>query len=362
MTLTLIPLSGFLGAGKTTTMVAAAKLLQARGQRVAVITNDQGVDLVDTSTARQGVEQVDEVTGGCFCCRFEDLAALVDRLLAAGSADTVLIEAVGSCTDLQATVVRPLRNIYGERLVVAPLTAIVDPLRYRAFAKVWERDEESDVAYLFDHQVAEADVVAVSKTDLLAADDLDAVTSLVTDRYPRATVVGYSAATGAGLDELVTAWDRDVVGEWDVAIDYDRYARAEAELAWLNAGFTVTGTLFDLTTWCRTVTEVIHARCRASEHLVGHVKVRGSAPEGVVKLSLVGGEPVLDEGLDSTVMVARVVVNARASCEPAEMDAILADGVAEADRICATDTTPEADVASFKPGYPRPVHRVSART
>jgi G3E family GTPase len=36
----LVLLSGFLGAGKTTTMLAAARLLRERGNRVAVVTND----------------------------------------------------------------------------------------------------------------------------------------------------------------------------------------------------------------------------------------------------------------------------------------------------------------------------------
>ena len=59
---------GFLGAGKTTTMLAAARLLEARGERVAVITNDQGTDLVDTRLAQLVGERecrVAEVTGGC---------------------------------------------------------------------------------------------------------------------------------------------------------------------------------------------------------------------------------------------------------------------------------------------------------
>ncbi|MGL4176215.1 MAG: GTP-binding protein [Dermatophilaceae bacterium] len=361
MTPRIIPLSGFLGAGKTTTMVATAGLLTDRGARVAVITNDQGVDLVDTMTARRAVPQVDEVTGGCFCCRFEDLAALVDRLLDAGTADTVLIEAVGSCTDLQATVIRPLDEIYGEHLDVAPLTAVVDPLRYRAFARVWDRGEDSDVAYLFDHQIAEADIVALNKADLLPAPELDMVTGLVASRYPRATVLGYSAATGRGLDTLVDAWDVIPGVEWDVDIDYDRYARAEAELAWLNVVYDVSGRSVDITRWCRTAMEAVDAECRARGHLVGHVKIRATSPGGDVKLSLVGGEPVLDEGLESAVQHAQVTVNARVSCEPAAMDAIVAEAVHLADRAVGASSTADKQPSSFTPGYPVPVHRIPAR-
>ncbi|MBM6405933.1 hypothetical protein JQN72_16955 [Phycicoccus sp. CSK15P-2] len=361
MTLKVIPLSGFLGAGKTTTMVSAATALERVGARVAVITNDQGTDLVDTATAQRAVDQVDEVTGGCFCCRFEDLAALVDRLLAAGSADTVIVEAVGSCTDLQRTVVRPLRDIYGDRLEVAPLTTVVDPLRYRAFVRVWERGQESDVTYLFNHQIAEADIVGVSKTDLLPVEDVDAVVALVEQRYPKARVVPYSARSGDGLEDLVAAWDGAAGSEWDVDIDYDRYASAEAELAWLNATYTLQGESVDLTAWGRTVMQAIHDACRERDLLVGHVKVRATADEGEVKLSLVGEGPVLDESLETPVTSAHAVVNARVSCEPEAMDGILADAVALADTVAGDSSVAEAELASFKPGYPTPVHRVAAR-
>src|SRR5690242_17672576 len=118
--ITFVPLTGFLGAGKTTTMTTTALALQERGHRVAVITNDQGVELVDTKLVRSKLDSVAEVTGGCFCCRFEDLVEAVVGLVASDDVDTVIAEAVGSCTDLQATVVRPLRRYYGERMVVAP--------------------------------------------------------------------------------------------------------------------------------------------------------------------------------------------------------------------------------------------------
>lgn len=113
-------LSGFLGAGKTTTLVAVAKHLQSQGRRVAVITNDQGTELVDTQLARSAIAEAGEVTGGCFCCRFEDLLTVAQRLVDGHQVDTLLAEAVGSCTDLQATVIRPLSAHYGEHFTPAP--------------------------------------------------------------------------------------------------------------------------------------------------------------------------------------------------------------------------------------------------
>ena len=84
---------------------------------------------------RSKLDSVAEVTGGCFCCKFEDLVEAIVALTDSDGVDTVIAEAVGSCTDLQATVVRPLRRYYGDDMVVAPLTTVVDPLRHRAFER-----------------------------------------------------------------------------------------------------------------------------------------------------------------------------------------------------------------------------------
>ena len=74
----LIPVGGFLGAGKTSLLIAAAERLRDRGAKVAILTNDQAEGLVDTATAWGKEFDAGEVAGACFCCaftRFVDAAA-----------------------------------------------------------------------------------------------------------------------------------------------------------------------------------------------------------------------------------------------------------------------------------------------
>lgn len=242
--ITFIPLTGFLGAGKTTTMTATAIALQEQGRRVAVITNDQGVELVDTKLVRSKLDSVAEVTGGCFCCKFEDLVEAVVALVASDSVDTVIAEAVGSCTDLQATVVRPLRRYYGDSMVVAPLTTVVDPLRYLAFERSAQRGEpESDLSYLFRQQLTEADVIAVNKLDTISAEQSTSLLTRLRTDHPNAAVVCYSATTGAAIGSLLEAWSAPAGNEAvELDIDYDRYAAAEAQLAWMNQELDLSST------------------------------------------------------------------------------------------------------------------------
>lgn len=362
--ITFIPLTGFLGAGKTTTMISTALELQAQGHKVAVITNDQGVELVDTKLVRSKLDSVAEVTGGCFCCKFEDLVEALIGLVDTDAVDTVIAEAVGSCTDLQATVVRPLRRYYGEKLVVAPLTTVVDPLRHLAFDRAAQRGEpESDLSYLFRQQLTEADVIAVNKLDTITDDRAAELLEDLAGRFPDATVAGYSATTGAGLGALLDAWQAPATNE-DVRldIDYDRYASAEAQLAWMNQELDLTAAeaSFDVTAWAGTVLEELSAWAEDQGAVIGHAKLTVEIADGdFAKLSLTqaGAAPTCDRPA-AAAAAGRAVVNARVACEPDALDQAVTAAVHIADLRHDAHSSTTAPV-SFKPSYPRPVHRLA---
>jgi G3E family GTPase len=86
---------GFLGAGKTTLILAATAELERRGIRSAVVLNDQGNELVDTRYAMHNGVQSGKVTGGCFCCKLSDLLRVMEELRAY-DLDVIFAEPVGS--------------------------------------------------------------------------------------------------------------------------------------------------------------------------------------------------------------------------------------------------------------------------
>src|ERR1019366_2429257 len=167
-------IGGFLGAGKTTLILAAAELIQRRGANVAVVLNDQGDDLVDTLLVQSHC--VPEV---------------------------IFAEAVGSCTDIVATTLRPLLRDYAGRFRVAPLTVVLHPAA--PFT-------DPDLQFLSANQQAEADVLVGRASSL----------------PPGARHV--DAVTGEGVAE----WLEEILaGTLPVAanaltLDYARYAAAEA--------------------------------------------------------------------------------------------------------------------------------------
>src|SRR5687768_9214468 len=113
-------LGGYLGAGKTTTLLRLARRLGSSGRKVGIITNDQGHDLVDTVIYRASGFETKDVRGGCFCCRLDDFIEQAQALEVDHQPDFLLAEPVGSCTDLVATVLRPLEHDARFRFTLAP--------------------------------------------------------------------------------------------------------------------------------------------------------------------------------------------------------------------------------------------------
>src|SRR5438105_11518756 len=178
-------IGGFLGAGKTTTLARLARFYMSRGQRVGLVTNDQAQDLVDTSGLRAQGFPVEEVAGACFCCRFDDLVGQVGRLEKDKRPDVILAEPVGSCTDLVATVVQPLRDLYGTRFDVAPYPVLFKPSHGLRIL----RNEESagfspKAAYIFRKQLEEADAIVINRIDELTPEMLGELSRLVADQIP----------------------------------------------------------------------------------------------------------------------------------------------------------------------------------
>ncbi|MGC9198223.1 MAG: GTP-binding protein [Acidobacteriaceae bacterium] len=217
---------GFLGAGKTTLILAAAEELKRQGVRSAMILNDQGKELVDTGYATRSGMRSGEVTGGCFCCKLSDLLRVMEELRAY-QPEVIFAEPVGSCADISATILHPLLE-YRDEFRLAPFTVLVDPERARSLLA---EDADPDLRFLFQKQLQEADLVCWTKSDLYP--DCPQLTA----QQVRQVSARSGQGVAAWLDEIFSGGLR--VGGEILEIDYERYARAEAALVWLNLRVTI---------------------------------------------------------------------------------------------------------------------------
>lgn len=353
--------SGFLGAGKTTAMAAAARELLARGYRVGLVTNDQGRDLVDTAYLRSLGLPAEEVAGGCFCCRFDDLVERAHRLVADAGVDVLLAEAVGSCTDIAATVYRPLRRFFRERFELAPLTVLVEPQRLAEMEGATFPDE---VAYLFDRQMAEADLVLLNKLDLVEPSRRSELERALRQRLGEVPVLAMSATLGTG----VAAWvDRLLgggeAGQRDLDLDYEAYARGEAALAWLNTTLDARATLpmapLELG---ETLLSSLSEGARRREVALAHAKVLIASPEGSARVAVTSASAIPQWSGDAALGPAQelsAIVNARAGAEPDTLATIVRDAVVAAGGRLGADIR-ERHFECFSPPRPVPRHRLPA--
>jgi Ni2+-binding GTPase involved in maturation of urease and hydrogenase len=231
---------GFLG-GQDDAPVAGGRLLLQRGKRVGLITNDQAPDLVDTKWLVEKGLNVREVAGSCFCCNFAGLIYAAEKLLAAG-VDVLIGEPVGSCTDLSATILQPLKDRFRGQFVLSPLSILADPSRLRDILAGPSDALHPDAAYIFRKQLEEADLLVVNKMDLLSSEERQQLEALVAARLPQVALRFLSAQTGSGvepwLDEVLSS---RLAGTRLLDVDYDLYASGEAVLGWLNADLRLSG-------------------------------------------------------------------------------------------------------------------------
>lgn len=357
MTTRLILVGGFLGAGKTTLLWDAAQRLAGRGLRVGLITNDQAPELVDTAFLSRGGAKVAEVSGSCFCCNFQGLLNAMSNVQAEAVADVLIAEPVGSCTDLSATIVQPLKDRFKQELVLAPLSVIADPVRIADILDGGTAGLHPSAAYIFRKQIEEADIIVISKTDLLTSAELDVLKTRLSKAYRDTDIFTLSVKTGDGID----AWLNEVTrrsdsGKHIAEVDYDVYAEGEAVLGWLNATIMLCGKQTEWNLFARSLLSGLSQRFDSMGASVGHVKLIIKAGDSFLFGNLTGkGDTLSILGSVAAGPEAQLTLNARVQMSPEELETIAREMIASTcqGRITATN----AAWRCLSPGRPNPTHR-----
>lgn len=355
-----ILVGGFLGSGKTTLLGRLARHCGVTGERVVLITNDQAPNLVDTEVLRRDGFAVGEVSGGCFCCKFDALEQSLEKAVSANQAGVILGEPVGSCTDLSATVLQPLKQLHGDRFRLAPLTTLVDPFRLReVFSDRGTRAFPDSVYYIFQKQLEEADTIAINKSDLISRDELSSLESRITERFPQTPVFSISAKTGAGFDSWLTFLAGGTrAGQRIPEVDYDIYADGEAVLGWLNARVQMeSAKAIDWKAYAVRLLRNLKDSLHVVRAEIAHVKLFLSTPNGSLAGSVTRGlaEPLVCGQVNAKTRESELVVNARVHMSPEELRTVVEKSIHVSAR--GQVATRVLSLESFSPSRPQPTHR-----
>jgi G3E family GTPase len=360
-----IMIGGFLGAGKTTAIGKLGEQVSKMGLRVGLITNDQGRNLVDTTLLRCQGFATEEIPGGCFCCRFDALVEAAQKLAEQSRPDVFIAEPVGSCTDLVATVAYPLRRLYGKQFTIAPVSVLVDPIRaLRAFGLEKGGSFSEKVLYIYLKQLEEANLIVISKCDLLTSARLDALKAVLAERFPRKEVLAVSAREGTNLQAWFERITRDEQrGGKAMEVDYTTYAEGEALLGWLNCTVQLaTARVVDGDKFLMELAAELQRRLRSAKAEVAHLKMTLTPDPSIGRIGLVNLvrndlAPELAMKLGEPMMGGQLIINLRAEAPPP----VLGTAVREALEVVAgkfrTLKATQDHLEHFRPGKPTPTHR-----
>lgn len=363
-----IMIGGFLGAGKTTTIGKFAQWLTDRGLKVGLITNDQGTGLVDSALGRSGHFAVEEIPGGCFCCRFDSLTDAAGRLTEETKPDVFLAEPVGSCTDLVATVSYPLQQIYGERYCVAPLSVLIDPVRaLRVLELEPGKKFSKNVRYIYLKQLEEAEFIVINKIDTLDGQRLALLRDGLKAAYPHARIFEQSAREDTNLEdwfECVLA--SEMTAPRFLEIDYQRYGKGEALLGWLNSAVTIEGeTEFDGNELLGELAEAMNEAIATAGGEVAHLKMtltpQGDPYEiGAINLTRDDVQPELSHHLLEPIETGELLINMRVEIDPEALQEAAENALRDILTVKRALAFRVTHTEHFRPGMPTPTHRMTS--
>lgn len=227
--------TGFLGSGKTTLLSNVLK--QAQGKRIAVIVNEFGELDIDADLLRscpldcedenaneaEGNQKalnddgIFELANGCICCTVEEefLPVMKELVARRDDIDHILIETSGLALPKPLVQAFNWPEIKQHCTVDAVVTVIDGPaVAAGRFAHDTEQvqkqrledenlDHDPSLRELLDDQLSAADLVAVSKNDLLDETQRDQVKSVVSAKVPEAVKTIYTSNGEVSLDVLI---------------------------------------------------------------------------------------------------------------------------------------------------------------
>jgi len=360
-------IGGFLGSGKTTSIIGAAKYLAGQGIRVGVITNDQGRHLVDTTIIRSQDLPAMEVTGGCFCCNFNDLNQCLQQLLDDHQTQVIFAESVGSCADVVATVVKPLLELEIGAVKPNSFSVFTDIRLLRRLLLGLEMPFSEDVNYIFTKQIEEAGLLIINKADLFSSQEVDQVLQLARNNYRDKPVVVQNSLDESDIEKWVDALqiDKYPLPVRSLELDYARYAAGESRMVWIDRVYALSAEpqempslLMDIiTSWQNAIIE---------QNLdAGHVKVILRADGVGLKLSLAQVEPGKNPEFadfiekkdrfqkDQVEILLNVLVEGNLEHVTSVMENVITNEVAKHEAGLQMRQS-----FNRRPGYPKPTYRI----
>ena len=323
--------SGFLGSGKTTTMMALTQWFASNGRKAAMISNDLGgPGLADNRLAQLSGCNASELTDECICYQRPKLLERISECFA-GGCELVVSDIPGFGVGALDHVYHGLTKDYPGQVDLAPFTVLTEP---NTVAFLRSGDDE-DLKYLMNAQLLEADLIVLNKCDLADAAQRAEDAEYLKARYPEAEVLCISAKTGEGIEALAAALKdgRASMRRPELGYGGAQFMTAMRRISeyYIQYRALVCCNDFDGSAYLTELAERVRADVRAAGCEIPHLKLLAWTPEGDFgKVDLLGTERPIEQTrpFAGPCTDIAVILNASAACPHKTLDGIVT-GAAE---------------------------------
>ncbi len=330
--------SGFLGAGKTTTMIALGEYMDKNHGHIGLIANDLGANLVDTNLTQTSGCTVEEIASGCICYQMDNTIDKIRRLKDRDGCVFVMSDIPGCGVGALDHTYHRLADDCADWITLSPFMGVVDPERLRMLLpEKADINLPEELVYLMKLQLEEADLVVLNKTDLLDEDEIARDVAFLEEACPDVPVMAISALEKTGIPELADYLTTHTSALKNFSVrDDEKFAEAETKLTWYNRRMffkTLDGGKIDCNAVVDDIIENIRMGLIERKRNVPHLKTFATAGVGDFnKCSLIG----VDYDIEHTQLFIRdhkkfsMIINARAVCESRPLARIVDDAIDDA--------------------------------
>ena len=286
--------SGFLGSGKTTTMMALTDHLNKTGCGAAMISNDLGrKGLADYCLSKAAGVRSEEISGECICFVTENLIERLRRLYDDEGCELVMSDIPGFGVGALEHVYYKLRDLYPGECELGPFTVITEGASLSKLMEDGGSPEAveggesalpDEMRFLLKSQLLEGDLIVLNKTDLYTNEEKEKYIALIKSICPDTPVLTVSAVTGEGIAELAGFLYENVTEypEPDFGVTEEEFEAAFGKLSMYNCQYyaEVCCDDFDANEYLADLAAEIRDRLREEGYDTPHLKLFAQTEDG----------------------------------------------------------------------------------